>query len=158
MQETWVQSLDWEDSLEKGMATHSSLLAWRTLWTEEPCGLYSPGDHKELDTTERLSLSHAFISGIYPHLHMHAYNSIRMSVGLSVLVLVKWHLLSHKALVMMSVFCFANISGTVPPIVSGSKSPLLQGSLWTLSWSCYGLCCPIYYKRRWKRWLPLTQK
>ena len=36
MWETWIQSLGWEDSLEKGMATHSSILAWRILWTEEP--------------------------------------------------------------------------------------------------------------------------
>ena len=57
MQETWVRSLGWEDSLEKGMATLSSILAWRILWTEEPGGLYSPWGHKELDTTERLTLS-----------------------------------------------------------------------------------------------------
>ena len=43
MQETQVQSLNQEDSLEKGMATHSSILAWRTLWTEEPGGLQSVG-------------------------------------------------------------------------------------------------------------------
>ena len=36
MWETWVQSLGWEDPLEKGMATHSSILAWRIPWTEEP--------------------------------------------------------------------------------------------------------------------------
>ena len=41
MQETWVQSLGWEDSLEKGMATHSSILAWRIPWTEEPGELQS---------------------------------------------------------------------------------------------------------------------
>ena len=39
VQETWVQSLDQEDLLEKGMATHSSTLAWRIPWTEEPDGL-----------------------------------------------------------------------------------------------------------------------
>ena len=39
MQETSVQSLSWEDPLEKGMATHSSILAWRIPWTEEPGGL-----------------------------------------------------------------------------------------------------------------------
>ena len=39
MQETWVQSLGWEDTLEKGMATHSSILAWRIPQTEEPGGL-----------------------------------------------------------------------------------------------------------------------
>ena len=38
MQKTWVRSLSWEDPLEKGMATHSSVLAWRTPWTEEPVG------------------------------------------------------------------------------------------------------------------------
>ena len=36
MRETWVPSLGWEDSLEESMATHSSILAWRILWTEEP--------------------------------------------------------------------------------------------------------------------------
>ena len=41
MQETWVQSLSQEDPLEKGMATHSSILAWRIPWTQEPCGLQS---------------------------------------------------------------------------------------------------------------------
>ena len=39
MQETWVQSLGQEDPLEKGMAIHSSILAWRISWTEEPGGL-----------------------------------------------------------------------------------------------------------------------
>ena len=42
--ETWVRSLSWEDPLEKEMATHSSILAWRILWTEEPGGLQSTGD------------------------------------------------------------------------------------------------------------------
>ena len=51
MQETPVQPLDWEDSLEKGMVTHSSILAWRILWTEESGGLQSMGC-KESDTTE----------------------------------------------------------------------------------------------------------
>ena len=43
MQETWVGSLDQEDPLEKGMATHSSTLVWRIPWTEEPGGLQSLG-------------------------------------------------------------------------------------------------------------------
>ena len=41
MQEPWVRSLGWEDLLEKEMATHSSILVWRTPWTEEPGGLQS---------------------------------------------------------------------------------------------------------------------
>ena len=43
MQETWVQFLGGEDPLEKGMATHSRILAWRIPWTEEPGGLQSRG-------------------------------------------------------------------------------------------------------------------
>ena len=43
MMETWIGSLGWEDPLEKGMATHSSILAWRIPWTEKPGGLYSMG-------------------------------------------------------------------------------------------------------------------
>ena len=43
MWETWVQSVAWEDPLEKEMATHSSILAWRILWTEEPGGLQAVG-------------------------------------------------------------------------------------------------------------------
>ena len=46
IQETQVQSLDWEDPLEKGMATHSSILAWKIPWTWEPGGLQSKGLQK----------------------------------------------------------------------------------------------------------------
>ena len=46
MRETWVQSLGREDPLEKGMATHSSILAWKTPWSEEPGGLQSMGSQK----------------------------------------------------------------------------------------------------------------
>ena len=50
MQEIWVQSLDWEDPLEKEMGTHSRILAWRIPWTEEPGGLQSLGS-QESDVT-----------------------------------------------------------------------------------------------------------
>ena len=46
MWETWVPSLAWEDPLEKGTATHSSILTWRIPWTEEPGGLQSMGSPK----------------------------------------------------------------------------------------------------------------
>ena len=52
MWETWVQSLSWEDPLEKGKSTHSSILAWRISWT-----VYNPWGCKESDTIEQLSLS-----------------------------------------------------------------------------------------------------
>ena len=46
MQETWIQSLGWEDALEEGLTTHSSNLAWRIPWTEEPGGLQSTGSQR----------------------------------------------------------------------------------------------------------------
>ena len=52
MWETWVQSLGWEDPLEKVMATQSSTLAWRIPWTEELGGLHSPWGLKESDMTK----------------------------------------------------------------------------------------------------------
>ena len=60
VQETQIQSLCREDPLEKGVVTHSSILAWRIPWTEKPVG-YSPWDRIELDSTERRTLSLFFV-------------------------------------------------------------------------------------------------
>ena len=57
MHETRVWSMGQENPLEKGMATHSSILAWRIPWTEEPGRLRSPWGHKESDMTEQPTLS-----------------------------------------------------------------------------------------------------
>ena len=57
MQETQVQSLGWEDPLEEGMATYSSILAWRIPWTEEPGELIVHGVTKS-DTTEATEHTH----------------------------------------------------------------------------------------------------
>ena len=56
VQESWVRSLAWEDPLEKGMATHSSILAWRIPWTEEPGGLQYMVSQKP-NMTKQLTLS-----------------------------------------------------------------------------------------------------
>ena len=55
MQEMWVCTLGREDPPDKGMATHSSILAWKILWTEDPGGLESMGSQKS-NTTEQLSM------------------------------------------------------------------------------------------------------
>jgi len=57
MQETWVPSLGKKDLLEKGMATHSSILVWRISMNRGSLAGYSPWGHKELDTTEQLTLT-----------------------------------------------------------------------------------------------------
>ena len=63
MQETWVLSLGWEDPLEEGMATHSSILACRIPMDREAWPDYSPWGCKELDTNERLSTVQLFERG-----------------------------------------------------------------------------------------------
>ena len=70
MQETWVRSLGQKDPLEKEMATHSSILAWRISWAvayQAPG--YSPWDRKELDTTERFHII-TYINIYYYHLRL----------------------------------------------------------------------------------------
>ena len=57
MQESWVRSLDWEDPPEKGMATHSSILAWKICMDRGTWQTYSPWSHKTVDTTEQLNNS-----------------------------------------------------------------------------------------------------
>ena len=65
MWETWVRSLGQEDPLEKGMATHSSILAWRLSRTEEPDGLQSMGSQR-IRMTEELTLLLTFVCYILP--------------------------------------------------------------------------------------------
>ena len=67
VQEIWVWSVGGEDSLEEGMATHSSILAWRVPW-QRSLGGYSPWGHRELDSTERLSATHTEQKEINPQI------------------------------------------------------------------------------------------
>ena len=57
----WVQFLGWEDPLEEGMATYSSILAWRIPWTEEPSGLQSIGSHRVRHDWSDLAHTHITI-------------------------------------------------------------------------------------------------
>ena len=77
MQETCARCLDQEELLEKGMATHSSILAWRIPWTEEPGGLQSMG-RKELNMTEQLTL--------YFHRQCNARKGVLISCGIFILI------------------------------------------------------------------------
>ena len=66
MQETWARLLGWEDPLEKEMATHSSVLAWRIPWTEEPGGLQLTGSqrvgHNQRDSAQTQGLGERAVS------------------------------------------------------------------------------------------------
>ena len=94
MLETLVQSLGWKDPLEKEMATHSSILAWRIPWTEDPSGLQSIGSqrvrHDWSDLAHRDLVTHSwFLDIVVPWYHWrigsrscHGYQNLRM---------LKWH-------------------------------------------------------------------
>ena len=71
MQGTWVRSLGWEHPLEKGLATHSSILGWRIPWIDEPGGLCTRG-HKESDTTEWLTFSLFSVASVVKNLPANA--------------------------------------------------------------------------------------
>ena len=58
----WIQSLDWEDPLEEGMAIHSSILAWRIPWTEESGGLWSIGLQRVGHSRSNLACMHAIFN------------------------------------------------------------------------------------------------
>ena len=81
MQEIWVSFLGQEDPLEKGMATHSRILAWRIPWTEEP-GRLQFMDCKESDTIVRLTLFPLSLSSQFIPVQFHLLTSInRGSLG-----------------------------------------------------------------------------
>ena len=120
MRETWVRSLGREDPLEKEMATHSSIPAWRIPWPEEPGGLQSTGSQR-LDMTERLHLlTHSiFVYGVRErsnfillhvddqllqhHLLKRLFLPLFNYIG--ILVLIFYILLTPAKRVLSSVFC-----------------------------------------------------
>ena len=99
MQETWVQSLGLGRSSGVAKATHSNILAWEILWTEETGRLYSPWDHKEMDMTE------------YMCTHMHTHKII---LGLlNLFIHVYWNICYchlHKYYIMNTIHVFKNTS------------------------------------------------
>ena len=69
VQETWVWSLGWEDLLEKEMAIHSSILAWRIPWTEEPGGLQSMGSQRARHDWARVHAPTHILQGLGKRMH-----------------------------------------------------------------------------------------
>ena len=101
----WVRSLGWEDPLEEGMATHSSVFAWKIPWTEEPGGL-QPMDCKELDTTEATENStylhlDTFLLCIYYHMHEFILLKCDQTIN-STMQLVFFHLIIDCSHLLMS--------------------------------------------------------
>ena len=80
MQETQVQSLGWEDLLEKKMTTNSSILAWKISWREEPGRLQSMEGHKESGITERKHTHTRTHTHARAHTHTHTHTLTKFSI------------------------------------------------------------------------------
>ena len=121
-QETWIQSLGRQDPLEKGMATHPSILAWRIIWTEEPGGLQSMGSESQT----RLSASTRAHTHTHTHTHISSLlgslsESLRCPVLYSCTTLWYYHLLKDFFLILheicyniVSALCFLIFFATRP--------------------------------------------
>ena len=113
MRETWVQSLGWEDPLEEGMATHSSILAWRIPWTQEPGGLQSMGSQK---------VGHSWMTK----------HSTQLEQNRDVLECVEVHFMKSGAKVQQLQRHWT-VLWKVTKNESSSSLPLLDSSLWVPS-------------------------
>ena len=102
MQETRVQSRSQKDTLEEGMATHSSILAWRIPWTEKPDGATV---HKTAKTQTQLSKYHIHICYYFPYRN-HYYHCAKAKINLKkTIFLMYWFIFSHwvkTAIVLVS--------------------------------------------------------
>ena len=131
MRETQVQSLGWEDLLEKEMATHFSILAWKIPWLEKPVG-YSPWGRKESDTTERLHF----------HFTFYAIHSSNIATGFYL-----WYILLYSMSHTLQVLC-SLINDWVPGMVLWVKlfQPLSR---------IYYICCLKVLMYKWRKNLSL---
>ena len=110
LQETWVPSLGWEDPLEEGMATHSSILAWRILWREEPGRLQSIESQSDMtQATQRAGMQAQIPLCINTQTHIHTLTHTITSHCIIYLVLLQYvylHALVLKLDVLLDLsFC-----------------------------------------------------
>ena len=132
MQETWAQPLDWEDPLEKGIATHSNVLARRISWTEKPGGLQSMGSHRvrQYRATEQQSLYIVvFLSAVYNTNQLLYISPLPVEPPSSQSHPVQVITARSWAPWIESMFwlaiCFTHSNAYMPTILSQTSSPLL---------------------------------
>ena len=113
MQEMWVLSLGWEDPLEEGMMTHSSILAWRISWIDEPGGLQSIGFQRVRQDWSDVALMHAHSGKLVatPLSTFHSSKDVSSEIyhlaSVSLLSLCSWRLMPFLSLLFLCLFvCF----------------------------------------------------
>ena len=149
MQETWVQSLGWEDPLEEGMATYSSILAWKNPQGQRSLVGYSPRCRQELDTTEWLSIH----THIHTRLYMLSFSLLGVNHTFSVYYIIcaklntTIHLYSEKAMAPHS----STVAWKIPRMEEPGRLQTM-GSLrvrhdWATSLS---LSTFMHWRRKWQ--------
>ena len=119
---TQVQFLGWEDPLEKGMATHCTILAWRIPWTGEPGELQSMGSQR---------VGHDWLSDYYTHTHTHTHTRMYRSCYVSLFAAYLWFssfvlVDSSYHLVSFSPSSVALLPSTFSVFLFSNKYPILQ--------------------------------
>ena len=149
MQETWVQSLGWEDPLEEGMATYSSILAWKNPQGQRSLVGYSPQCRQELDTTEWLSIH----THIHTRLYMLSFSLLGVNHTFSVYYIIcaklntTIHLYSEKAMAPHSSTVAWKIPWMEEPGRLQSMGSLRVRHDWATSLS---LSTFMHWRRKWQ--------
>ena len=132
MQETQVRSLGQEDLLEKEMATHSSTVAWKISWMEEPGRLQSMGSQRvghDWVTSVSMSMSMKWLQFMWKHSHFKVYHCAFKTLFcfwrlLSLVLLMQvWHLIWTRHQVHRCSLCLTTLSGTKTALVQASNFP-----------------------------------
>ena len=165
MQEVWVQSLGWEDPLEKEMATHSSMLAWEIPWTEEPGGLSTVGSQRVGHdwVTKRQQQKNRPL----PHPQQFWFIGLSWGTSWGLLFMCLSHKSPQQAVVIFNVsqmlitcsqdrnFCLHQLNLTEPGVSQGNGH-----SLWKRKWQLTGaILCPPNYGLWffWRSWINLVK-
>ena len=152
MQEMWVLSLGWEDPLEEGMMTHSSILAWRISWIDEPGGLQSIGFQRVRQDWSDVALMHAHSGKLVatPLSTFHSSKDVSSEIyhlaSVSLLSLCSWRLMPFLSLLFLCLFvCLfwgaaLGLHCCAQAFSSCSQQGLLSGcSVWASH--CSGFSC-----------------
>ena len=161
MQVTWAESLCWEDPLEKGMATHSSILAWRTSWSEKPDGLQPMGSH-DSDMTERLTHQFSSVTQSCPTLYdsmdcsMPGLLSITNSWSLLKLMSIESVMPSNHLILCHPLFLLPSVFPSIRVFSHESALRIRWPKYWSFSFSI-SPSIPISFRMDWLDFLAVQE-
>ena len=145
VQETWVQSLGWEDPLEEGMATHSSILTWRIPWTEELGGLQSIG-------LQRVGQDWSDLARMHAHSRTKSLQSL-FKAEVIVLIIQKHFTIYNGMLLLLLLLLshFGCVRLCATPETAAHQAPPSLGFSGQEHWSGLPFPSPMHESEKWSR-------